>query len=479
MATVEMLRNSAAISSAVDTAATCVDDAAKKTGRSLKTFNDEVRDPLNAGVAWSGTGQPEASVVARANQGNLDAAILRLDQARQALSAFSVCMGQAASWWSDMQINLGKAKFAVTDDGTVCLKPGAELEPGEVSPETLTNELKQILSYLDTADSALASRLRECATDRMPSPTSDAHPGIEGDAHASWEVAWNDRSSAQGRESDPNWTPTGNTHAMGMTEWQRALGIFGLCPPNGIYNGGGYMIGPDGRKYPIATPTMTIDGKRYTHGDGVESLGGSDVGWQTVDTRVGFGQLGEPTPGVSKALVFLGGLAGASYKPVVSADPRATANLQFDQNGFPINTTPPDPKMTKPPSGNTEEYTVVGTDGKGQTTVSTYKAPGLPGSNQLSIVTQGLEGANAANHMDDKTYYTYRAEFQQNTDGRTRVVYTTYQVQNGPDGQTVTPYDTHVGADGKLVMEKASWYDAPSSTPEAGPAHQIKVDQGN
>lgn len=299
--------------------------------------------------------------------------------------------------------------------------------------------------------------LNHLATADLPVVSRRATPDLEARAQQALHAALGDVPHPT-RSWDPDWTLPGRFGAMSVADWAEAMGGYPSCD---VVTGGGYVTGPDGRRYPIAVPIMNADGIGYTHGDGVDSRGGLDTGWQTVGVVTGPADIGEPAPGAAKALIIVGGLAGAQY----SGNPHdvgMTEGLQFDENGYPTGTTGDgDPsKMTKPPGGGSNQYTVLGTDGKGKPTVTTYSAPGMPGSNQVALATNALEGVNAAVHVDDKLHYTYRAEFQQSVDGRTRVQLTAYQVtHDGDDGTpTVHSYDVRVDGEGKMQLAPARWY---------------------
>lgn len=428
------------------------------------TLHDDVGGDLASTVSWSGEGQPEAYTALSTNALSVDTVRVMMTDVAGAVYAFGGCLLQAAGWWEDVQTHLDPAVFAVADDGTVTVHPGAKPPPGAPTPQQLTAQLQEILGYLVVADQNLAGALNRALASPLPVSSTSGDAGFVKQVHDLWDQVYDPNQPPD--NWDEKWTPMGHTFGESDYEWRRALGTLGDCSALRPYKGGGYMIGPDGRKYEIATPQMVVDGKIYGHGYGADSVGGTDVGWQTVGVSQGFAQLGEPAPGMSKAFVFLGALAGGDMKPVISADPRATASLVLDDKGFPVATRDklPDP-MSKPPDGKSPERTVVHTDAQGHSTVTTYSEPSIGGERMeagMTVATNGLEGLNSVKHMDDGTYYTYRAEFQQNVDGRTRVVYTTYQVENTPDGsQTVTPYDTSMGQDGKLHMEKATWYDGP------------------
>lgn len=456
-ATVALLDNLHAM---IDAAAAAADHAAKAASeidRSRGDFRESVFLPITSSGIWDGTGQPEASTVVRVHERAQETAGIRLRQIDGALDTFGMALRYAADRYDTFKLNLPR-QFHVSDDGTVSGHTG--VMSGADGPEASHQaELKEILGLVDDADAALIERLNALMDDPMPVLTTAATPGILDAAGEAYLAAHEDGIPPRWNE---NWTIEGKTRPGTQAEWQAALG-FGLrsIPP---YTGGGFLQGPDGRWYPIATPNMRIDGKQYGHGFGANDVGGTDEGWQTIQTHMGFGMLQDPESMRVKGAIGLGILAGGSYSPVSSVDPRATAGLQVGDDGYPIATgDPTNPPMSRPPD------VPYGNPNKAE----------MPGSKRVQVATQGLEALNAMERVDDNKSYTYRAEFQQNHDGRTRVVLTAYQVVNGPDGQSVVPYDAHVNADGEMVMERARWNDPPTpyGTDSASEGHPIPVQE--
>src|SRR5262249_28176397 len=64
-----------------------------------------------------------------------------------------------------------------------------------------------------------------------------------------------------------DWSPY---HALDLqpatlTAWAHAVYPNNICPaPPYIYEGGGFIKGPDGREYPLVVPTVMQNGKTYT-----------------------------------------------------------------------------------------------------------------------------------------------------------------------------------------------------------------------
>ncbi|MQA78533.1 MAG: hypothetical protein GEV10_08650 [Streptosporangiales bacterium] len=471
-ATTSMLDAAQVASMWVDFAATRVGDAAKKAESGRSSFGT-VRDGIAAGVGWSGTGQPAASLIVTAATTSMDTAAIRLRDVQTHLGAFSGAMAQAVAWWQEMSATLDKKKYAVADDGTVTLVPGVELADGDPSPGQLTSEVKQILSYLDAADETLTARLKAAVTDPLPVVGTYATLTLSANATEAWLAAKGPNAGMGPYATNPwdkSWTPDGNVVSGTAGAWDLAVLLGAPCLPGGVaYTGGGFLVGPDGKEYPVVTPQYAGKGGELSgHGPGAETLGGLDTGWQTLATYTGYDQLGEPLSTAEAGMVIAGAIAGAQYQPYTTVNASATQSLVLDEYGYPVAVADTPPGSTaQPPGVPASTYTYVVTDGKGQPQVGSYTAPGMPGGNLVAVGTNVAEGLAAVDQADANSYYTYQVEFQQNTDGRVRAIYTAYQVIDGPDGQYVQPYDVHFDEDGQMVLEEAGWT-APPPISEGG-----------
>ena len=124
------------------------------------------------------------------------------------------------------------------------------------------------------------------------------------------------------------------------------------------------MIGPDGRRYPITIPMVTVDGAVYTgdYGDpggvSVDDLGGSDPGWEIVCYQSGVERFQEPAGLDDQVLGFLAGTTGLvsplpdnSGLQFISMQPRRLPALAGTaEEALPIDAPPsdgaPDPADT-------------------------------------------------------------------------------------------------------------------------------------
>lgn len=457
MATVSMLDKLHQTITAAREATSHAGKAAGEYERARGDFRDSVFLPITGKVMWDGTGQPEASTVVRVHERAQETAALRLRQVEAALDTFEMALRYAQSLYGDYLVRLPD-DATVHDDGWVSTSytgPGV----GESNPDTQwATELREILGVLDAADAALVSQLGDLTADPLPVLATAATPGILEAADVPYLAA---QADGVPRRWNDDWTLEGNTRPGTVGEWISALapGATPLLP----YKGGGFIKGPDGRWYPVATPTMSVGDETYGHGDGTNDVGGLDEGWQTIDAEMGFGMLGEPTSDRVKGTIAIGVLAGGPM-PSSGIDKNATAGIMVDATGRPMAvgepgqdpaSKPPDDPFNDRADGPRSEGEQAGTD--------RVKSAG----GGIDVATKGLEAVKAYQDVDDDQFYTYRAEFQQNTDGRTRVVVTAYQATADGD---INAYDVQVDADGKLEMTPTEWYDDPAA--DAGPVYR-------
>lgn len=440
--TTSILRNAGSIADAVGGAVKAVHDVHGKVRKSRDAFRDGVLDPLTEGLGWSGQGYDEARTVLGSNEAALTTTLFRLEQAASAYGGLHDALRSAAGWWEEMQISLDPATYDVAEDGTVTVRPGVRPGSDQPSAERLTGQLEKILGYLDARDRSCAVALHRLATAELPVVSSRATPGLEERAQQALHAALGDTPHPT-VSWDPDWTLLASFGSMPFADWVQAIGGYPGCDD---MSGGGYVTGPDGRRYPIAVPVMTDEeGSAYTHGDGVDTRGGLDTGWQTLGVVTGPVNVGEPTPGLTKGLILLGAVAGAPY-PDSRYAPDLTDGLEFDRDGFPTRSHGAhyDTGYTLPPDADDGSDTNLGNNAVG-------------GLQQVDVALQNLD---AANHVDDRLHYTYRAEFQQNVDGRTRVQLTAYQVtmDGDDDTPTVHPYDVYVDSEGRMQLTPARWY---------------------
>jgi hypothetical protein len=234
------------------------------------------------------------------------------------------------------------------------------------------------------------------------------------------------------------------------------------CWRGGTYGGGGFIIGPDGKPWPLVVPRVpdghggyynaSADGSGY-----VESLDGADKGWSTVGTYVGAGQI-FPGPKNSLALKVDGALLQASGVdvPVTGAiDPDEYRHLEVSGT-LPLwvgGADAPDYGAYNPddPNYNKDKISDAGAL-KWQ-----ESEPAENVNNGVVAVSSALQGAAAVEKIDNLDYGRYKVVFQRNVDGRTRAMFTSYQVATKSDGtEVIWPQPIVAGPGGQRQVDPSN-----------------------
>lgn len=264
-----------------------------------------------------------------------------------------------------------------------------------------------------------------------------------------------------------------NLHPGSQREWAMAMGLsFSLCsfPAAGVaivggmpgakagtgYYGGGFVVGPDGQKYPLVMPEVNRNGHVYNNNgptdNSIMSLGNRDRHWVTRGMTSGVFSYGPKTGLLSK---ILAGTAIAFGAPVpaamlvkrndllkyIRADPESE-QMNFDYLAEPHQLGAPDGRQPSVPYDDSdprlEQY--VNRDAAGPYTF------GLDSGINIA------NGIHTAAHMDDNRTHGYTVVFQQAPDGRRRAILKTLDVYTTPDGgqtQVRTGY-AWIAPDGEL-----------------------------
>lgn len=241
--------------------------------------------------------------------------------------------------------------------------------------------------------------------------------------------------------------PTGWDPWQAMTrgsdsEWVRAV-LRGACVPGDLvddpddgrayggtgYLGGGFVTGPDGRRYPLVVPQVRRDGRRFRSNDNVgdplvEDLLGKDEGWQEVGRTSGIDRFGKPMSVREKVVVGIAGGLGMGVGPGTGLQRRndLLPRLAFDRLGSAW--LAPAGQVLGPSPGVAPGETDPGpADPPG---VHRDRGERLGGA--LALVTDAARAAVLVKHLDDQLTHGYRLTLQQNLDGRRRALLDVYDV---------------------------------------------------
>lgn len=228
------------------------------------------------------------------------------------------------------------------------------------------------------------------------------------------------------------------------------------CVPftGGSYVGGGYVIDPNGDRWPIVVSrVVTDDGDVYTADElpvspgepSVATLGRSDPGWSVVGYATGIERFQEVPSVVDTILGALGGTTGQ----VGPLPPNSgLAHIAMPPNGPPhlvAEPLTPGP-VTAPPT--------AGTSDPGDSSPAALVEGGA------AVAVTVAQGVVMAAAMDNQTQRAYRAVFEENADGRRRVRIETFTLAHDGEGDVVIiPEHVYVNGDGDLMSETISYGD--------------------
>ncbi len=244
---------------------------------------------------------------------------------------------------------------------------------------------------------------------------------------------------------DGQWDPFASLRSGGGAGSLYPAGLNVCLPGNPHYQAGGFLVGPDGKRYPLVVPWATgPDGKRYnadvvpTTGTGVDNLLGLDPGWQTVALMSGIGAFGPKTGAFGKSAIFGAGLFGASVKSEGQYEPGALKRLQIGPTGYPSlgDTGQEAPQVQGPPTAPENTYEEFVPGAKGPEWTPTDPPPDVA-SGAVGLASGALAGAGVAEHINDSRPALNVVSLQQNSDGRTRALFRSYQVVAQPGGHLV------------------------------------------
>ncbi len=290
----------------------------------------------------------------------------------------------------------------------------------------------------------------------------------------------------------------------------------------GTYGGGGAILGPDGRRWPVVVPELDWGGRTIhanRSGDphlDPRTLGGTDPGWFTVDRIEGVTRLKDPPGWLGQLGVWSLGGAFSNVAP----RPDLLPNLSIDEDGFPhLHAAPGEVPASSPGRGarshsdalaegllHPERVTLlvggrpVAVDPR---RVSHYPddvqrafhqhrtgnaprsvTPGAGRQRQVRGVRSGLDllegavaGQQSVKDLRQSGFVRYQVTYASQPDGRRRAEIRAYRVQqtNSPAPKLqVRPMHLHLAGD--RLVETPMGFDDPT-TPDPGwqPADRYEV----
>lgn len=212
------------------------------------------------------------------------------------------------------------------------------------------------------------------------------------------------------------WTPIGQVYEDTYQRWYDAVwrGKDRCNSSFGYLGHNGFIIGPDGRRYPLVAPFVERDGVRYqadgtNHvGPSVLDLAGNDPGWRTVEVRSGVERHREEPSVFERVMVGVGtGVAGYEPRSRLGDVQRVTLR--------------PGEEPTF------QEQPVARPGGPDPIALDNTPVPGVAPNLVLLAPAAGdlVVGALSA---DEGAHDAYQVVFQENDDGRVRALYTRVDV---------------------------------------------------
>jgi hypothetical protein len=234
--------------------------------------------------------------------------------------------------------------------------------------------------------------------------------------------------------------------------WNRLTGAARCFANGGRYEGGGFIVGPDGQRYPLVIPTLPgKNGKIYNADDGgmgdVSTLDGADPGWYPISEVTGRRQLfgySKTDAAVGGALI---GLTGGQAPTSNAASPADYAGLTLGDGR---------PRWSG--HGGALGYPSERGLGKLEAPRGTLPAPAeTPGTAKAGAIMIGL---NTVNNVSDamadgkaRGYGAYRLVLERNVDGRVRARLTQYAIAKNPEDGSRVIAPIGVSVDDKGVAQ--------------------------
>ena len=222
------------------------------------------------------------------------------------------------------------------------------------------------------------------------------------------------------------WSPAKHLRSGAPGEWLRALDPTCHGFGDAGYSGGGFVVGPDGRTYPLVAPYVTRDGVVYQADDGlvpgarsVLDLDGRDPGWTTIYEKIGVERWGSDAPNlVTRLLTGIGSTVAGRPNGSSRSDVEA---LHLVPGMAPTFGAVPDRPATEPAP---PPYM--------QPSEPPYSPPAQPGTvypgsnsqaGKANAVSEGVDLAGGFFMSDLGRHAAYDITFQQNATGQVRALY--------------------------------------------------------
>lgn len=236
-----------------------------------------------------------------------------------------------------------------------------------------------------------------------------------------------DRKDVDALLGPADWTPGAHVRPGAPGDWLRAVNPSCIASGGAGYRGSGFIVGPDGRSYPLVAPWVVRDGVEYHADDGsppggprVLELDGRDPGWTTIFRHVGVERWREEPSAFERLWIGVGATVGGRLKGSTQSD--------VEQLVVPLGAAPyfaPAPGPSRPSTEPSPPPYMV-------PTAPDYAPPArpdttYPGNNRAGAVSNAvpiaIDAMLGATSADQGSHAAYDVMFQQNEDGRVRALY--------------------------------------------------------
>jgi hypothetical protein len=435
---------------------------------------------------WHGAAADSAQCRLGRSVATAEELLASLENARARLDGAAGCLGDAQSRVRVVVDDAEASDFRVTPDGAV--HPPFLPPPGLAPPSM--GDLADYVASFDARSRRLLDQAAE-RTEQLRVALREARLADEHHAatlrHLLLPPTLLVEELRVEQQVPAAWTRSRNTVAF-PTDWQpwpamsrgsdgawARMVLLGACMPGAVlgahddaddggtgYYGGGFVTGPDGRRYPLVVPQVLRSGALHrTNADFgdplVEDLAGTDHGWHQVGSNRGIGRFGEPMALAEKLVI--GVAAGSGGAPGTGTGLRRRNDrlpgLRTDGLGS-ASVTTPGAARTRTPGRVEEDPRALPPDPPG---VHTDRAELVGGA--VTLVADAAAAAVLVEHLDDNLTHGYTLALQQNEDGRRRALLDLYDVYDTDDGHLVVQRHLgYVDTDGRLALADA----APLST---------------
>jgi hypothetical protein len=312
-------------------------------------------------------------------------------------------------------------------------------------------------------------------------------------AEAELLAALDDEDGANRMDAAP-FTLAGSVVPGDPSAWIHAVappGCEWFTPDRG-YWGGGFVVGPDGRRYPIVIPHLEVDGHVYTGGAGsgiagwiddgsaciplgsVAELGGADPGWTMVAYRSGVERIVGAPSGSDRFLAAVAGttglvhpLPGNELLPGIVMAPERPPAFSADVDALPVVEQPvfdtplPLVPVTLFVNGRVQqvradELAFAPRDVRRAAARLGVTPPGGSGTlvaGAVDLAVPVAQGVALAANLDNQHLRAYQVIFEENADGRTRARVETFWLSASDGTMVIHPSHLFVNADGDLAEQ--------------------------